>query len=288
MKRRKKAILTLLSITAGLAFIAGFSCGRMTLRQSYASTVQPEPLQEIGDDSDYYTDEADSAMPTDTVPPLPADTLSAYDTYLDEMPSNSCVKLRVNSPGPLGRVFNDSNHIHLADAMRIGIDPISSPAQAWQLKRPICRIRSCAHYVVDNLTHSYPYLVPEAASLLDEIGSRFNDSLAARGGGSYRIKVTSLLRTCSTIKQLRRRNGNAISASAHQYGTTFDISYVNFICDRSTSTNRTQQDLKNLLGEILSDLRHEQRCHVKYERKQGCFHVTARPAATATKSEKES
>lgn len=278
MKRRKKAILTLLSITSGLAFIAGFSCGRMTLRPSTEVVAQTEPLQEIGDDTDYDIDEADSAAPVDTVPPLPADTSSVYDNYLDEMPSNSCVRLHVNPiGGSLGRVFNDSNYIHLADAERIGIEPISSPAQAWQVKRPICRIRSCASYVVDNLTHSYPYLVPEAATLLEEIGSRFNDSLAARGGGSYRIKVTSLLRTSSTIKQLRRRNRNAVSASAHQYGTTFDISYVNFICDRSTSANRTQQDLKNLLGEILSDLRREQRCHVKYERKQGCFHITARP-----------
>ncbi|MCM1021250.1 MAG: DUF5715 family protein [Muribaculum sp.] len=277
MKRRKKAILTLLSITAALGFVAGFSCGRMTLRQSTKPIVNEVPLQEIGDDNELYADELDSDMTTDTVPPLTPDSSSVYDTYLDEMPNNSCVRLKVNPiGGSLGRVFNDSNHIHLAEAEKIGIHPISNPTEAWQLRRPICRIRSSANFVVDNLTHSYPYLVPEAADLLNEIGSRFNDSLVARGGGSYRIKVTSLLRTSSTIRQLRRRNTNAISASAHQYGTTFDISYVNFICDRSTSTNRTQQDLKNLLGEILSEMRQEQKCYVKYERKQGCFHITAR------------
>ncbi len=253
MKRRKKAILTLLSITSGLAFIAGFSCGRMTLRPS--SEPVAETVTEIGEENEFEADEPDSAP----------------------QPDNNCVKLRINPiGGSLGRVFNDSNHTHLAEARRIGIEPISTPAQAWKLRRPVCRIRTCDNYFVDNLTHSYPYLVPEAAELLNEIGARFIDSLTSRGGGSYRIKVTSLLRTGSTIKRLRRRNINAVSTSAHQYGTTFDISYVNFICNRSTSTNRTQQDLKNLLGEILYELRRENRCLVKYERKQGCFHITAR------------
>ncbi len=281
MKRRKKAILTLLGIVAALSFIIGFCCGRLSVRKTERPVAEPAPLQEIGADIDDIADETDGDITvdtptTDTIPPLPPDTTSQFDNHLDEMPSNSCVRLRVKPIGPsLGRVFNDSNYRHIAEAQRIGIHPISSPADAWQVKRPICRVRSCANYVVDNLTHSYPYLVPEAADLLDEIGSRFNDSLAARGGGMYRIKVTSLLRTENTIKRLKRRNINAISSSAHQYGTTFDISYVNFICDRSTATNRTQQDLKNLLGEILSDLRDEGRCLVKYERKQGCFHITA-------------
>lgn len=280
MKRRKKAILTLLGIVAGISFIAGFCCGRLSVSRPAEPIAEPAPLQEIGDDNDYLPDETDGDIPaetnTDTIPPIPIDTVSEYDNHLDEMPNNSCVRLRVKPiRGSLGRVFNDSNYLHLAEAQQIGIQPISSPAHAWQVRRPICRVRSCANFVVDNLTHSYPYLVPEAAELLDEIGSRFNDSLAARGGGQYRIKVTSLLRTENTIRRLRRRNINAVSASAHQYGTTFDISYVNFICDRSTATNRTQQDLKNLLGEVLSDLRDEGRCLVKYERKQGCFHITA-------------
>ena len=274
MKRRKKAILTLLSITSGLAFIAGFSCGRMTLRPS--SEPVAETVTEIGEENEFEADEPDSAPQPDNSPSAYADTASIQNENL-KMPDNNCVKLRINPiGGSLGRVFNDSNHTHLAEARRIGIEPISTPAQAWKLRRPVCRIRTCDNYFVDNLTHSYPYLVPEAAELLNEIGARFIDSLTSRGGGSYRIKVTSLLRTGSTIKRLRRRNINAVSTSAHQYGTTFDISYVNFICNRSTSTNRTQQDLKNLLGEILYELRRENRCLVKYERKQGCFHITAR------------
>lgn len=209
-----------------------------------------------------------------------AEGVNPYDVHLDTMPDQGCVKLRLNSiGGTLGRVFNDSNYVHLDEASRLGIEPIEEVADVWRLRRPVVRIRNCREYVVDSLTHSLPYLVPEAADLLREIGSRFNDSLAARGGGAYRLKVTSVLRTKHSISRLRRRNVNAVEASAHQFATTFDISYVKFICD-SVVVGRTQEDLKNLLGEVLQTMRDQGRCYVKYERKQGCFHITARAAAT--------
>lgn len=199
-----------------------------------------------------------------------------YDVHLDTMPDQDCVKLRVTPlGGSLGRVFNDSNYIHLDEAERLGIKPIESLADAWRLRRPVVRIRSCREYVVDSLTHSLPYLVPEAAELLRQVGARFNDSLAARGGGAYRLKVTSVLRTPHSVRRLRRSNGNAVEASAHQFATTFDISYAKFICD-SSGVNRTQEDLKNLLAEVLKEMRDQGLCYVKYERKQGCFHITAR------------
>ena len=130
-------------------------------------------------------------------------------------------------------------------------------------------------YYLDNLTHSIPYLVPRAHRLLKDIGAAFRDSLQARGGGAYRVKVTSVLRTPSLVRQLRRRNRNAVDTSAHLYGTTFDISHINFICD-SLTVARTQEDLKNLLGEVIENERRNGRCYVKYERKQSCYHVTAR------------
>ncbi len=204
-----------------------------------------------------------------------------YDRHLDTMPDDGCVKMKINPVGgTLGRVFNDSNYIHIAEAERLGLKPIETLADVWHLQRPVVHIKSCREYGVDSLTHSLPYLVPEAADLLSEIGSRFNDSLEARGGGAYRLKVTSVLRTKTGVKKLRRRNVNAVEASAHQFGTTFDISYAKFICD-SVTVNRTQEDLKNLLGEVLKAMRDERKCYVKYERKQGCFHITVRSHDTA-------
>ncbi|MCH5225721.1 MAG: hypothetical protein J1D77_06950 [Muribaculaceae bacterium] len=182
--------------------------------------------------------------------------------------------IRVRNIGPLRQVFNDSNYLQLEAARRLGIEPISDLASAYNMRRPIVKVESNEFYQIDSLRHSVPYLVPEAAILLEDIGRNFIDSLSSRGGDSYRIKVTSLLRTPETVSRLRRVNVNATDSSTHQYATTFDISYTNFYClDETRQIN--QGDLKNLLGEVLYDLRKNGRCLVKYEYKTGCFHVTA-------------
>ena len=228
------------------------------------------------------------ACRSDESPAATAQPLSLLQILNDERPENpwdatpvqapddGCVKLPLRWTGRLKTEFNDSNHVHLAAAREIGFPPISSGTDIINLSRPVVRIESCPDFYVEPPTHSFPYLVPEADALLHEIGSRFNDSLRVRGGGDYRIKVTSLLRTPATVKKLRRVNRNATSESTHAYGTTFDISYSKFICDNAGSTHRSFEDLKNLLGEILHDLRNEGRCYVKYEVKQSCFHITAR------------
>ena len=198
-----------------------------------------------------------------------------FDAHFDSMPPGG-IKMRITSPGVLGRVFNDSNYRHLEAATTLGIEPIADMKDIWHASRPLVRIRSNRYYFVDKLTHSLPFLVPEAAELLEDISRSWVDSLKARGGGDYRLKVTSVLRTPATVKKLRRRNRNAVDSSAHCHATTFDISYAKFICD-SVTTPRTQEDMKNLLGEVLNSFRNQGRCYVKYERKQGCFHITARP-----------
>lgn len=201
-----------------------------------------------------------------------------YDAHLDSAPDGGCVRIRLRPIGPLRPLFNDSNAVQLEAAQAIGIRPVETLADAWQATRPLLPVRSCAEYYIDELKHSYPYLVPEAAALLHDIGAAFNDSLAERGGGAYRLKVTSLLRTPATVSRLRRVNRNATAESTHTFGTTFDISYSRFICD-SDSLGRTFEDLKNLLGEVLLDFKNQGRCYVKMERRQACFHITARPIA---------
>lgn len=183
-------------------------------------------------------------------------------------------RLHINPVGRLADVFNDSNKFHLQAARTLGIEPITELRQAYFTRRPLVEIVSNDHYLVDTLTHSLPFLVPEAARLLDDISTAFIDSLAARSASGYRVKVTSLLRTPMTVKRLRRVNVNASDSSTHQFATTFDISYSKFHCVDST-LNLTQEDLKNLLAEVLRDFRQQNRCLVKYERKTACFHITA-------------
>lgn len=205
-------------------------------------------------------------------------TVNPFDRHLEEAPDDNCERIRINTVGPLRQVFNDSNHVQLEAAQALGFAPIHNHGDIMAMRRGIVEIKSCPEYYLDELTHSFPYLVPEAAVLIKDIGRAFNDSLAARGGGAYRIKVTSVLRTPATVKRLRRVNGNATEESTHAYGTTVDISYSKFICDDPTKPHRTFEDLKNLLAEVLYDMRQKGRCYVKYENRQACFHLTARPS----------
>ena len=180
------------------------------------------------------------------------------------------------------RSFNDLNDVQLATAKRIGIRPIASREEAEDEVESayLERIASCERYDVDSLTHSIPYLIPKASALLDTIGVNFLDSLKHKGLNPNKIIVTSVLRTKDDVKRLRRTNGNASFNSCHFYGTTFDISWKRFTKVEHPE-GRPMQDvsadtLKLVLSEVLRDLRKADRCYVKYELRQGCFHITAR------------
>ena len=180
------------------------------------------------------------------------------------------------------RSFNDLNDVQLATAKRIGIRPIASREEAEDEVESayLERIASCERYDVDSLTHSIPYLIPKASALLDTIGVNFLDSLENKGLNPNKVIVTSVTRTKEDVKRLRRTNGNASLNSCHFYGTTFDLSWKRF-AKVEDPDGRPMQDvnadtLKLVLSEVLRDLRKADRCYVKYELKQGCFHITAR------------
>lgn len=196
-----------------------------------------------------------------------------WDVFSD-MPNDSCIKLTTFPPADLIQTFRDSNRLHYEAAQKIGIEPIDDSNEPRRLER----IKSGPYYVIDKLGYSYPYLVPEGRQLLDDIGRRFHDSMQSRGGGNYRLKVTSLLRTRKSVSNLRRVNSASVDSSAHLFGTTFDVCYTYFPYSGG-GVHRMQVDMKNLLAEILYGLRSEGRCYVIYEGKKGCFHITARAAS---------
>lgn len=178
------------------------------------------------------------------------------------------------------RTFGDLNDTHLAVARKIGIRPLASREAAQELGGKLVQIAPCERYDMDSLTHSIPFLVPRASALLDTIGANFLDSLTCKGLNPNRVIVTSVLRTQDDVKRLRRTNGNASVNSAHAYATTFDISYRRFTKVEDPD-GRPMQDvsadtLKLVLSEVLRDLRKAERCYIKYELKQGCFHITVR------------
>lgn len=179
--------------------------------------------------------------------------------------------------GSYNRDFNDLNDVHLAEAKRIGITPASNREEAEKVKDDMDEIKTNEYYEVEELTHSIPYLVPSAVKLLEDIGRNFQDSLYNLNASLYKVKVTSVTRTIDDVKNLRKRNTNSSQNSAHRYGTTFDISWVRYTkIDETDTLNIDKDRLKMVLAMVLRDLKKEDRCYIKHERKQGCFHITVR------------
>ena len=179
-----------------------------------------------------------------------------------------------------GIIFRDDNDTHLSAVEKIGIKPLASREGIKNASRELKLIggamRFSEPYVVDRLVHSSPFLVPEAANLLHDIGAAFHDSLRNKHLPEYSIIVTSVLRTDADIKSLSKTNVNASKRSVHCYGTTFDITYTRFAKHDDEGRDARDVDLKAVLTEVLRDLRAQGRCYVKYEIKQACFHITTR------------
>ena len=179
-------------------------------------------------------------------------------------------------------LFNDQNGVQLKSAARFGIKrTLKNRKEANDVKDGLVHISDNSHYSIAKLTHSIPYLTDGAAELLDMIGRNFLDSLESKGLNPNRIIVTSVLRTQEDIKKLQKSgNPNAVSNSAHCYATTFDITYARFDKVKYRNFRRYESVekaiLKNVLGEVLRDLRKQNKCYVKYEVKQRCFHITTR------------
>lgn len=177
--------------------------------------------------------------------------------------------------------FNDMNDVQLEVAQAIGVPPVKNREEAEKLKSKLVKLEATDTYVVDSLTYSIPYLIPSAKELLDDIGRAFQDSLSAKGLNPYKLVITSVLRTEDDIASLRKRNVNASENSTHRYGTTFDLSYWRYV-KIPEFRGRPYEDvppeyLRATLSQVLKDI-HDQgdRCFVKYEKKQNCFHITVK------------
>lgn len=190
------------------------------------------------------------------------------------------VRNRVTSVASFSAEFPDLNDVQLATATRLGVASCSDRDEAAHRVKDLVYVGDSPYFEVKKLTHSIPYLIPRAATLLDEIGRSFLDSLSSKGIPFHKLIVTSVLRTEEDISRLRLRNVNASEQSCHRFGTTFDISYNHYIRVQDPhlppQTETWAVTLKQVLAEVLRDQRNLGTCYVKYEVKQACFHITAR------------
>ena len=180
---------------------------------------------------------------------------------------------RIRSVTNYQAAFPDSQAVQIVAANKWGVRPVKNRDDAEHRKTELVYIGESPYYHVDRLSSSIPYLVPRAALLLQDVGQAFYDSLYVKGVPFNQFIVTSVLRTVDDVSRLQRHNGNATENSCHLYGTTFDICYNRY---ESVAHEVRNDTLKWILSEVLRDKRNEGRCYIKYEVKQGCFHMTVR------------
>lgn len=180
---------------------------------------------------------------------------------------------RILSVSDYKTAFPDSQSVQIVAAEKWGVSPVQNREDAEKRMKELVYVGESPYYHVDRLSNSIPYLVPRAAVLLQDIGQAFYDSLYNKGVPFNQLIVTSVLRTMDDVVNLQRHNPNATERSCHLFGTTFDICYNRY---HAVTQPVRDDSLKYILSEVLRDKRQEGRCYVKYEVKQGCFHMTVR------------
>lgn len=184
------------------------------------------------------------------------------------------------APGTINeyeKAFNDLQGLQIRAAKSNGITPYATREEFSRAcpglieEKILAKISSNKYYHVGHLTHSLPYLVPEAESLLTDIAELFREY----SGTKAKFEITSILRTGEDVNKLQKINANATKNSCHCFGTTFDISYIRFKGGVLRSADNPEE-LREALSKALYELRSESRCYVKFENRQKCYHITVR------------
>lgn len=175
--------------------------------------------------------------------------------------------------------FKDFHPTQLAHAQKNGLEaPIKDRAEFESKIEELVdndilvEIEPTRYYTIRPLTHSFPYLIPEAEDLLELIGHKFQYNLKEAGLPKYRFEISSLLRTVEFQSDLMHLNINATpNKSTHYYGTTFDIAYNKYSYRGKSEENHKAEEI---LVATLRELRKNCRLLIVRERSNKCFHIT--------------
>lgn len=254
--------------------LATDSVDQLAMAEEEDKEEENKAANEIAETSD---DLAQEAAGTGSETDAAADSSNTPSIFFDK--NGKEVKHRIFSVPHFGNTFPDQQDVQILAANKHGVNPVQNREEAEHSKGKLVYVGSNPFFYVDKLNNSIPYLVPRASVLLQDIGRAYFDSLQIKGIPLHKIIVTSILRTKDDVAKLRTRNGNATENSCHLYGTTFDVCYNRYkqIQTRQQPRRQVQNDtLKWVLSEVLRDMRDRNRCLVKYEVKQGCFHITVK------------
>lgn len=225
---------------------------------------------------------------------------AAAEAYADSV-DRKLRSVRPLSAAERRALTRDANREQIARARALGLragseDGMARLAGAGRL---VELPDSTPYWVVDELTQSAPYLTPDADAMVQEIGRRFQARLDSLGLPRFRFEVTSVMRTEESQEHLRRINSNASRiVSAHQFGTTLDISHLRFAApadplpteprgrlDRSEVARlyaerldsvavHNAPALRAVLGRVIREMKSEGKLLVMMEHRQAVYHMT--------------
>lgn len=122
-------------------------------------------------------------------------------------------------------------------------------------------------FKVQKLDYSRAWMVSKGKATLEKIGARF--SKETKG---HTFTVSSITRTLEDQCRLRKVNSNAsLGISSHNYGNSFDISYVRF-----NGVLKNNPKMEAALEKVLKYYANAGRIYYIKEKQQSCFHVTVR------------
>lgn len=122
-------------------------------------------------------------------------------------------------------------------------------------------------YRVQKLDYSRAWMVSKGKLMLERIGTLFSKETK---GNTF--TVSSITRTLEDQCRLRKVNTNAsLGISSHNYGNSFDISYVRF-----NGVLRNNPGLEAALEKVLKHYYNAGRIYYIKERQQSCFHITVK------------
>ena len=272
--------VTVMGLFAGVKYVFGIEAGPSlpapVEKEKVVMTIMDDVEEKKAEEDEFVLDDIEN--PEEEV----LEEEEEKDSVVVPVPAGAGAH-RVRGVWSYAQCFPDSQSLQIEAAEKYGIRPVQNRMEAEKLvrQRKLVNICHSPFYSIDDLTHSIPYLVPRAQHLLNTICLNFIDSCHVKGLPIHLPIVTSVLRTTDDVASLQKRNKNATTNSCHCYGTTVDIAYNKFMPMTGTYESRAEllrwnEPMKMVLSEVLNDLRMEGKCYVKYERKQGCFHLTCR------------
>ncbi len=163
-------------------------------------------------------------------------------------------------------LFTDGINAHEKAYKHEGIKPQKTDDGLIQLgkKNVLKEIESNEFYIVQDLTHSQPLLLPKAIDFIDKLSILYQQKCKEKNIEYLPYEITSVSRSRESVERLGKENENSIENSPHLKGKTFDMSWSKF--------DGYEAQLK-LFTSALTELKNQNKCFVKFER-NGCLHIT--------------